>query len=171
MLLLHHDPELKWIPWSDSHRRIAVYETAPVAAEAQGLEIGALTWTCTTSFRLRKAACRTNYTLRAMVSAAGLAPARVCLKGRTRELLCIRGRKYEMVPEVGIAPTSPRLQRSANLSQLLRVMACQPKPWRRLVVPRGNAPRSLAYQASALLLSYRTVLADGHHLRPATIGN
>jgi hypothetical protein len=25
-----------------------------------------------------------------------------------------------------------------------------------LVVPRGNAPRSLAYQASALLLSYRT---------------
>ena len=27
-----------WIPWSDSHRRIAVYKTAPVAAEAQGLE-------------------------------------------------------------------------------------------------------------------------------------
>ena len=29
-----------------------------------------------------------------------------------------------------------------------------------LVVPRGNAPRSLAYQASALLLSYRT-MAEG----------
>ena len=28
-----------WILWSDSHRRIAVYETAPVAAEAQGLDI------------------------------------------------------------------------------------------------------------------------------------
>ena len=26
---------------------------------------GALTWTCTTNFRLRRAACRTNYTLRA----------------------------------------------------------------------------------------------------------
>ena len=32
----------------------------------------------------------------------------------------------------------------------------------RLVVRRGNAPRSLAYQASALLLSYRTVRADGN---------
>src|SRR5207247_1284873 len=28
-----------------------------------------------------------------------------------------------MVPEVGIAPTSPRLQRGANLPQLLRVLA------------------------------------------------
>ena len=54
-----------WIPWSDLHRRIAVYKTAPVAAEAQGLQNGALTWICTTSFRLRRAACRTNYTLRA----------------------------------------------------------------------------------------------------------
>src|SRR5437773_9692902 len=26
----------KWSPWSDSHRRIRVYETRPVAAEAQG---------------------------------------------------------------------------------------------------------------------------------------
>jgi hypothetical protein len=37
MLLLHHDPDLKWSPWSDSHRRLRVYETRPVAAEAQGL--------------------------------------------------------------------------------------------------------------------------------------
>lgn len=28
---------MKWSPWSDSHRRIRVYETRPVAAEAQGL--------------------------------------------------------------------------------------------------------------------------------------
>jgi hypothetical protein len=28
-----------WSPWSDSHRRIRVYETRPVAAEAQGLSI------------------------------------------------------------------------------------------------------------------------------------
>jgi hypothetical protein len=26
-----------WSPWSDSHRRLRVYETRPVAAEAQGL--------------------------------------------------------------------------------------------------------------------------------------
>ena len=54
---------------------------------------------------------------------AGLAPARVGLKIRARELLCIHGLLAEarMAPEVGIAPTSPRLQRGANLSQLPRV--------------------------------------------------
>src|SRR5438093_8768263 len=63
-----------------------------------------------------------------------------------------------MVPEVGIAPTSPRLQRGANLPQLLGEM----------VVRRGNAPRSSAYQAGALLLSYRTFrkLADGVGIAP-----
>jgi hypothetical protein len=30
---------MKWGPWSDSHRRIRVYETRPVAAEAQGLKM------------------------------------------------------------------------------------------------------------------------------------
>jgi hypothetical protein len=58
-----------------------------------------------------------------------------------------------MAPGAGIAPASPRLQRGANLSQL--------PGERRLVVRRGNAPRSFAYQANALLLSYGTVLADG----------
>jgi hypothetical protein len=38
MLLLHHNPDLKWSPWSDSHRRLRVYKTRPVAAEAQGRE-------------------------------------------------------------------------------------------------------------------------------------
>lgn len=48
-----------WSPWSDSHRRIRVYETRPVAAEGTGaLKIGALTWNCTTNLRLRRAACR-----------------------------------------------------------------------------------------------------------------
>ncbi len=37
---------------------------------------------------------------------------------------------------------------------------------RRLVVPRGNAPRSLAYRASALLLSYRTWRKASVMLRP-----
>ena len=55
-----------------------------------------------------------------------------------------------MVPEVGIAPTSPRLQGGANLPQLLGEM----------VVPRGNAPRSPGYQPGALLLSYET-MAEG----------
>ena len=54
-----------------------------------------------------------------MASVIGLAPIRPDLKGRLRELLCIHGRLGKLVPEVGIAPTSPRLQRGANLSQLL----------------------------------------------------
>jgi hypothetical protein len=36
------------------------------------------------------------------------------------------------------------------------------------VVPRGNAPRSLAYQASALLLSYRT-MAEGVGSAPTSV--
>lgn len=52
-----------------------------------------------------------------MASVVGLAPTRFGLKGRSRGLLCIHGQK--MVPKVGIAPTSLRLQRSANLPQLL----------------------------------------------------
>ena len=42
-----------------------IYKIRPVAAEAQRQGIGALTWICTTSLRLRRAACRTSYTLRA----------------------------------------------------------------------------------------------------------
>ena len=62
-----------------------------------------------------------------------------------------------MAHEAGIAPASPRLQRGANLSQLLVAWLAEPKLGeRRLVVRRGNAPRSSAYQADALLLSYRT---------------
>ena len=62
-----------------------------------------------------------------------------------------------MVPEVGIAPTSPRLQRGANLSQLL---GGRSSPSVKLVVPAGNAPASPGFQPSALLLSYETV-AEG----------
>jgi hypothetical protein len=61
-----------------------------------------------------------------------------------------------MVPEVGIAPTSPRLQRGANLPQLLGAkFAC-----RKLVVPAGYAPASSDYRSDALLLSYGT-MAEG----------
>ena len=103
-----------------------------------------------------------SYTLRAMASVAGLAPARTCLKGRMRELLCIHGRR--MVSEAGIAPTSPPLQGGANLSQLLGddwIGAGLESGSRRLVVPRGNAPRSSAYRAGALLLSYGTMVRGG----------
>src|SRR5438034_11393120 len=61
-----------------------------------------------------------------LASVIGLAPIRPGLKGRLRELLCIHGllaEGQEMVPEVGMAPTSPRLQRGANLPQLLGVLA------------------------------------------------
>jgi hypothetical protein len=70
-----------------------------------------------------------------MASVIGLAPIRPDLKGRLRELLCIHGllrRAYKMVPEVGSAPTSPRLQRGANLSQLLgeNISSATPNPKR-----------------------------------------
>jgi hypothetical protein len=51
----------------------------------------------------------------------------------------------EVVAEFGIAPNSSPLQGDANLSQLFS---------RKLVPPRGNAPRSTDYQSMALLLSY-----------------
>jgi hypothetical protein len=67
-----------------------------------------------------------------------------------------------MVPEVGIAPTSPRLQRGANLPQLLGVTPVELKLGeRRLVVPAGNAPASSGYQPGALLLSYETSSSCG----------
>src|SRR5689334_8652216 len=58
-----------------------------------------------------------------LASVAGLAPARLRWKDGPLDLLCIHGRELEMAPKVGIAPTSPRLQRGANLSQLLGVLA------------------------------------------------
>ena len=64
-----------------------------------------------------------------------------------------------MVPEVGIAPTSPPLQGGANLPQLLGV---------KMVVPAGNAPASPGYQPGALLLSYRT-MAEGVGSAPTSV--
>jgi hypothetical protein len=64
-----------------------------------------------------------------------------------------------MVPEVGIAPTSPPLQGGANLPQLLGV---------KMVVPAGNAPASPGYQPVALLLSYRT-MAEGVGSAPTSV--
>src|SRR2546422_5696329 len=81
-----------------------------------------------------------------LASVAGLAPARPCLKDRLRELLCIHGRKW-----------SPRLVSRQRLLVFSEALICLSYSGRQeLVVPRGNAPRSSAYQAGALLLSYRT---------------
>ena len=67
-----------------------------------------------------------------LASVIGLAPIRPDLKGRLREWWpCANTfaftdylpRANKLVSEVGIAPTSPRLQRGANLPQLLGVLA------------------------------------------------
>ena len=73
---------------------------------------------------------------------AGAAPAHAVWKTAMRAATSMM---LELVAEFGIAPNSPRLQRGANLSQLFS---------RKLVPPRGNAPRSADYQSAALLLSY-----------------
>src|SRR5205814_8109461 len=86
-----------WALWSDLHRRLRVYETRPVAAEAQGRKMASTAGIApaTSTF----ARWRSDLTeLRGrMASVIGLAPIRPGLKGRLRELLCIHGRK--MVPE------------------------------------------------------------------------
>lgn len=145
-------------------------------------EAGAPTWTCTTTPLLRTERCSTltlwepkqtrtaelgtrnsalpgrvvlsalrvsRFALE-MVSVAGLAPARSGLKGWSLGLLCIHGQT--MAAGVGLAPTPPVLQ--TGVQTLYTIQRGQ------MVVPRGNAPRSPAYQAGALLLSYRT-LAEG----------
>jgi len=61
----------------------------------------------------------------------------------------------EMVAVSGIAPDSPRLQRGADLSQLHSLV----------VPPRGIAPRSPAYRAGALLLSYGGIYKRGRPTR------
>ena len=73
---------------------------------------------------------------------AGAAPAHTVWKTVMRAATSMM---RELVAEFGIAPNSPRLQRGANLSQLFS---------RKMVPPRGIAPRSTDYQSVALLLSY-----------------
>ena len=80
-----------WGLWSDLHRRLRVYETRPVAAEARGLG----KWRSHVDLHHELPASQTgvqNYLhLESMASVIGLAPIRPDLKGRLRELLCIHG--------------------------------------------------------------------------------
>ena len=88
--------------------------------------------------------------LGSLASVAGLAPARLGLKARLLDRLCIHGRT--MAAGVGLAPTPPVLQ--TGVQTLYTIQR------RKMVVPAGNAPASPAYRAGALLLSYGT-LAEG----------
>ena len=66
-----------------------------------------------------------------------------------------------LAPEVGIAPTSPRFQRGANLPQLLGGACARPQ----LVVPAGDAPASSGYQPGAGgRVQTPFELRDGFHL-------
>ena len=84
MLLLHHDPDLNGAPgrtrtdeyeftklalWLLRHRGWKVqseeFRLNSAFCIHSSFKIGALTWICTTNFRLRRAACRSGYTLRA----------------------------------------------------------------------------------------------------------
>ena len=92
-----------------------------------------------------------------MASVAGLAPARLGLKARLLDRLCIHGQI--MAAGVGLAPTPPVLQ--TGVQTLYTIQR------RKMVVPAGNAPASPAYRAGALLLSYGT-LAEGVGNAPTT---
>ena len=81
---------------------------------------------------------------------AGLAPARLGLKARLLDRLCIHGQI--MAAGVGLAPTPPVLQTGVQTFYTIQR--------KEMVVPAGNAPASPAYQAGALLLSYGT-MAEG----------
>ena len=85
-----------------------------------------------------------------MGSVAGLAPARLGLKARLLDRLCIHGQT--VAAGVGLAPTPPVLQ--TGVQTLYTIQR------KEMVVPAGNAPASPAYRAGALLLSYGT-LAEG----------
>lgn len=60
--------------------------------------------------------------------------------------------EWRMVAAVGNAPTFPAFQTGANLSQL--------NSHKKVVLARGNAPRSVSYRLTALLLSYARMVRD-----------
>lgn len=86
-----------------------------------------------------------------LVRHVGAAP--TCRVWKTRMFLLHQCRN-EMVAGVGSAPTSADFRSAAHLSE--------PSSDKIEMVPqRGDAPRSLAYRASALLLSYRGMKRNG----------
>ena len=143
MLLATSSPG-KTVLRPESHRHRLLYERSAFLALPRRNETGAPARTCTSNLRLRTAACRALTPRELMKTFASCR----CCPGPSgledRHARCYIN-DAGLVAEFGIAPNSPRLQRGANLSQLFS---------RKLVPPRGNAPRSIDYQSMALLLSY-----------------
>ena len=111
----------EWGPWSDSHRRIRVYETRPVAAEAQGLKMASTTGIApvTSGFARR----RSDLTeLRGqLASVIGLAPIRPGLKDRLLELLCIHGQNFGWKAKHGVVCSQ------ADINSVNRCSLAMPK--------------------------------------------
>ena len=133
-----------WILRPESHRHGLLYERSALLALPRRNETGAPARTCTSNLRLRTATC-TALTPRELVKAFASCRCRPGPCGlEDRHAHCYIN-DAGLVAEFGIAPNSPRLQRGANLSQLFS---------RKMVPPRGNAPRSISNRLMALLLSY-----------------
>ena len=89
---------------------------------------------------------RLRYADMKLASVVGLAPTRLRWKDGPRELLCIHGRRK----------WSPRLVSRQRLFGFSEALICLSySGYLKMVLPRGNAPRSVGYRPTALLLSYR----------------
>ena len=133
---LHHEPSPSHGEMQHSYTLGAPGNTECGARNAELNALGHSVW-----FALR--APRFAFEL---ASVAGLAPARLGLKARLLDRLCIHGRI--MAAGVGLAPTPPVLQTGVQTLYTIQRKT--------MVVPAGNAPASPAYRAGALLLSYGT---------------
>ena len=146
---LHHHLVLrtavKWILRPESHRHRLLYERSAFLALPRRNETGAPARNCTSTLRLRTAAC-TALTPREQMGKrlhhAGAAPTRAVWKTAMR------------------AATSMMLDWWLN-SELRRTLLgfsealiCLSYSAVKLVPPRGNAPRSISNRLMALLLSY-----------------
>ena len=161
------DPPVGSAPTSSAlqGRRISVSATEESEGDVTSpLRNGASTRICTSNLSLRTAVCRTLTPWKlANWCDMPVLPRRALFGRQTDMLLLHQCRK--MVAASGIAPDSPRLQQGANLSQLHRRVGPSARTaWRvsaseyakRIwqVALSGNPPRSSAYRAGALLLSY-----------------
>ena len=137
-------------------------------------------WPSAKTFRLRRAACRTHYTLRAtcvgptMASVIGLAPIRVCLKGRLLELLCIHGRNRSTggprtqsgcsQADINSADSNPPW-RWAQANSEISACCWRPK-WSPRLVARQ---RLLLFREALICLSYSGCLRTATNGRPPTV--
>gem|GEM_PF-2521599 len=166
-----------WVDQRDLHPHCGLHRAGCYCYIMINIGNGAPARTCTSNLRLRRAACRT-LTLRELENGT---PCRCCpgfcgVKGRYASRY-INGALWKMAAVSGIAPDSSRFQRDANLSQLHSLgspawtrttttrltdgHAALTSQGNEMVPPRGFAPRSSAYRAGALLLSYEGLGKNG----------